>query len=176
MHLRLFITGFLTVFLIPTVVFAASSDDTFRECMRGIVGNREERLLNVTRNYHKSWDTIIADRKLRLVNAWEIANDADRRNIIRQADKEIVALLRQNDQTFKAEMKTIQTEYRAEEKRCNDELRSRDRDRRSVREGRQCFATDECSPPAGICTVEYGDCKTVCTGDMCRCAGICVLR
>jgi hypothetical protein len=166
----------LAIAAIPVIAFAATSDDYYRDCMRGIVDNSQERIIAITRNYHRNWDTIISDRKLRYIGAWNISNDNDRRNILRTADKEVNALLRDNDKTYKEELKAAQNDFRAEEKRCNDELKQRDKDRRNVNVGRRCYGTDECSPPAGICTVEFGDCRRECNDGNCRCSGICVLR
>jgi hypothetical protein len=170
------VIGLIGLLLVPIVAFAATSDDSYRDCMRNITSNREQRIVDVTGNYHHNWQNIIADRKIRVENAWNVANDNDRRSILRQVDKEITALLRENEKNYKNDIKIITTDARNDEKRCNDELRSRDQARRRVPVGRQCFGTDTCSAPEGICTVEYGDCRQVCTSGNCRCAGICVIR
>ena len=165
--------------IIPAVVYAASDFD-FRSCMQGVMNTRENRSVDVTNNYHDNWRRALEDKRGRLFDAWNIDNDRDRDNTLRAIDKDFRNILRDNDRNYKNEQRTIQNDFKNEERRCKDELKNRERDRKNVPIGKRCFNSDVCSPPTGICTTEFGDCRPACEPGSSPCiqvcAGSCVIR
>lgn len=171
----------------PVLVWAATnSDGTFRSCMQQVTNNRENRIFDAVNGFQTVTRDILVERRQRYFDAWGIENDRDRSSVLRDIDSNIRTRLRDVERVHKQDLRTIQNDYRNDERRCKDELRQRERDRKNVPVGRTCRVTDECSPPAGACTTEFGECILVCDAQtqsgsitICThqvCTGRCVIR
>ncbi len=179
MSFRSTFSAFLLVLvLLPMPAMAArNSDAEFRFCMQLAMNNRENRILDITRNYHSGWQQALEDRRQRLFDAWGVENDKDRTNIIRDAEKNAKNILRDIEKNYRNELKNANTEFKNEEKRCKAEFNARIKE---VPVGLICFSTDQCRPPLGYCTVDTGECKQICEpgSNPCRqvCTGKCKVR
>jgi hypothetical protein len=161
----------------PFVAIAASnSDGQFRDCERIATIDYQNRLVDVQNLFNQRRIQTAVDRRAAMIDTWNIEDDRVRRNVQRDIDRDMRNRDRDADKLLRDDQRFAQTDFRNAEKFCKDQMRQREKDRRNVPVGRQCFDTNECSPPVGACTVEFGECRTVCDGDACRCAGTCVIR
>lgn len=164
---------------VPLLALAANSDADFRNCMRDVTNNREDRIVDRTRNYHNDRQSAFEQHRGRLSDAWGIDNDRDRDATIRQIDTDQRNILRDLDKNYRNDTRNYQNDFRNDQKRCRDELRDREKNRRNVKVGKQCRNSDECNTPYGACTTEFGDCRHPCGFNQdCQnfCTGSCVLR
>ncbi|MSR87290.1 hypothetical protein EXS70_03915 [Candidatus Peribacteria bacterium] len=168
----------IVLLLVPLTASAArNTDGDFRFCMQQVMNNREQRLVDVTRNFHINWFNIIEERRQRLFDSWGIENDRDRQNVQRDIDKDMRNRLRDNDTNFRNDQKNITNDFRNDERSCRDQYNQRLRD---VPVGNICTSSSQCRPPLGYCTTETGECRSACerNSDLCIqvCAGRCRLR
>lgn len=167
----------------PLLALAASNSDVeFRNCMRLATIDRENRLVEVLMFRTDRLKDAAFGHRDGYVEIWNIEDDRARRDAQRIIDTDTRNREREAEKLYRDDARAANETFRFAERGCRDAMRQRDKDRRSVPVGRRCFSTNECSPPLGACTVDFGVCNSTCTsgtsGNSCVqvCAGTCVMR
>lgn len=167
----------LSLLLLPAGALARISDPDLRNCQRSAMNNREQRLIDTTRNYHINWHKLLQERRERFFDSWGIENDRDRQNIQRDIDKDVRNRLRENDNNFRNDQRNITNDFRNDDRSCQDQYKQR---LKEVPVGLICYSSNDCRPPLGYCTTDTGECRQSCRpgNDVCIqvCSGKCRLR
>lgn len=177
------ITGALlaTLIAVPLLVVAATnnSDQEYRNCEREAMNRRENRIIEVTHLFQDRVNPTIEERRQRYFDAWGIEEDRDRGNVLRDIDRDIRNRIRDFDRLYREDVRNAQNDFRNDDRDCKNAFNQRQKDRRNVPVGKSCSSSDECAPPMGICSTEFGDCRRECPPDIiCTavCKGVCVIR
>lgn len=156
---------------------ARNSDQELRECQQRAMQSRDERTIDITREYQRQSLSLMEEQRDRSFDHWGIENDRDRYDRQRDMEKDIRNRQKDLDYYFRQEQKNIANDFRIEDRACRDQFEFR---LKQVPVGQICRFSDECRPPLGYCTTETGDCRLNCRfdSDSCprECTGKCRLR
>ncbi len=128
------------VILLPLAVFAKSFDLEYRICVRDAMNNRESRIIENTDRYHQNRLNAYLENRTRLFDAWNIENDKDRANTIRDIDKNLRTSLSSNEKEYKAVVRDLEKNFKNEEKDCRNAYNDR------VKNGTATCAVSDCGP------------------------------
>ena len=173
--------GVITAIAVPMIVLAATNTDAqFRDCMRNVSQNWQNRLVDVVNLLNDRKRQTALDRRANYMSTWNIENDRDRSNAQKAIETDVRNRDRDADKLYRDDVRNAQNDFRNGEKDCRNAFTQREKDRRSVPVGRQCYNSDDCFPSTGICTTDFGDCRSACQrgSNPCIqvCTGVCVIR
>lgn len=163
--------------LLPLAVLARNFDPEYRVCVRDAMNRRENGVIENSVNHHQNRLNAFLEHRTRLFEAGDIENDKDRNSAIRAADKDLKNILQSHEKNYKTILRDLDNIFRNDEKDCRNAYNDRVT---QVPVGVICFASAECRPPIGYCTVDAGECRQSCRpgSNPCEqmCSGRCKVR
>ena len=140
MRRPLLLSGIAIVILLPLAVLAKSFDLEYRICVRDAMNNRENRIIESTVNFHQNRSNAYGEHRTRLFDAWNIENDKDRDNTIRDIDKNLKNTLSSSEKEYKAVVRDLEKNFKNDEKNCRNAYNDR------VKNGTAACAVSDCGP------------------------------
>ncbi|NOS68145.1 MAG: hypothetical protein HOO67_07360 [Candidatus Peribacteraceae bacterium] len=156
--------------LLPFAVFARNFDFDYRMCVREAMNRREVGIIDNTLNHNNNKINAYHDHRARLFDAWDIENDKDRNNVIRNADKDFQNIVKDHDKNYKNIVRDLSNNFKNDERGCRNAYNDRVK---QVPTGNVCFSSNECRPPIGYCTTETGECRMSCERNSNPCIQVC---
>lgn len=156
--------------LLPIAVFARSFDLEYRVCVRDAMNRREVGIIENTVNHHENRIRAFREHRQRLFDAWDIENDKDRNNAIRNVDKDFRNIIKDLEKNYKNVVRDHENNFKNDEKGCKNAYNDRVK---QVPVGAICFSSNECRPPLGYCTTDTGECRQTCERNSQPCIQVC---
>lgn len=173
--LKLSVVAFLVGVTIP-IAFALTDDppwidEEFRECVGEAVDMEMQGKIQAYREYNDAYIRDLEAYRQALASAWDIADEKQRKEAIRAADRQYRDVSRQTKRTLDDKLRELKRIARDAQKECKDRQREHERFVKNL-----CFSTNDCRRNE-TCSTERGDCQSACPPDaeVCVqvCAGIC---
>lgn len=177
MHKRLF-PVLLSTSLVAAIPVAlalqdppAWIDEEFRQCMSDAIVEEMDQRIEADRTYSDGRIRDLESYRDDLRDAWQIADEDERRDRLRDADRAYRDASRETKRTYDQRIREIRSESRDAQRECRN---AQNRQERFVRD--ICFSTLDCRSNQ-ICTTERGVCDPSCPdgSERCteQCAGTC---
>lgn len=131
-HLRLIIGSVLLALLPLTALAATNSDVEFRDCMRTVTINYQNRLFDVQILFNNRRIEAAADRRVMNVDSWNIEDDRTRSSVQRDIERNIRDRDRDADTLLRNDIRGAKDDVRNAERVCKDQLRARQRNRTGI--------------------------------------------
>lgn len=146
-------------------------EDEYRRCMADAVDDEMEQRVQAQREYGDEQVSDVENYRSALAGAWANADEDQRKDAVRDADRAYRDASRASKKTFDERIREIRSESRVAQRACRD----RQNDHEDFVED-LCFSSVDCRG-GQICTTERGVCDASCPGDAqtCsqQCAGTC---
>jgi hypothetical protein len=142
-------------------------DEEYRRCVGDAVEEEMNRRVDAQRDYGDEQIRELETYRDALSRAWDIADEDERRDAIRDADRAYRDAGRESKRTYDAEVRDARNDSRQAQRDCRD----RQNDNEDFTDD-MCLSSADCRSNQ-YCTTETGTCDPSCPPDVQSCAQVC---
>lgn len=142
-------------------------DDEFRRCMADAVDREMSQRVEALGSYADAQVHDLGNYRNDLQSAWQVRDEDDRRDALRDADRRYRDASRQTNRDYNDRIRDIRNESRQAQRDC----RERHEDHEDFVED-LCFSSQDCRANQQ-CSTERGACDSACPPDAQNCIQVC---
>jgi len=142
-------------------------DDEYRLCMGDAIVEEMNQRVDAQRTYSVAQVSDLEQYRDALDRAWEVVDEDERRDVIRDADRAYRDAGRESKRAFDTRVREVKNASRDAQRACREGLNDHKSFVRNM-----CLSTADCRSKQ-VCTTEQGVCDPSCPGDVQSCAQVC---